>query len=435
MISLEKARNLAEIEKKIYQMSGNPSINRQQKTESSTNSLFSIIVPAVIAAAAFVASQYVNSDGFERIGCWIVVILALGKTYMNWKQQSFIKNNEENSKAAGNVLAGLMQQRSDLISELNKMKSSDDKKKYWWETGVMPSERSKWTPKLDLSEWKFGVFDEIKIVPKKDGLYCEDFVNEMTICSRKQAEKLCKSSDFCEIYRDNNAWSSKNNQFVSRYLYAYSMDQLEEITSHTTRVRIDKEGEMKKYQNKLDEWERISNWEELGTFDTNRELYDYDKISRKTYQNRSYDRNWMEYWKQDEINKMPDYEENTVYRQKFDNFYDMVFLPCAMILWEVKGDSVGRIASVFISRKIQNSIEFTMRAEVRECPSCGYLESYLESEPLIIGGTRIKPDIKMVADYLFEKQTDYKFCKRDILEPKPNGLTDEEWCYLIWMDH
>ena len=67
----------------------------------------------------------------------------------------------------------------------------------------------------------------------------------------------------------------------------------------------------------------------------------------------------------------------------------------------------------------------------------GRLEPYGSSDAVEDGGIVGKMSIQMAADQLLHGETREQLLrlrKRDVLAPRPAGLDDYEWAYLIWRD-
>ncbi|MCC8064058.1 MAG: hypothetical protein LIO70_03100, partial [Clostridiales bacterium] len=93
-----------------------------------------------------------------------------------------------------------------------------------------------------------------------------------------------------------------------------------------------------------------------------------------------------------------------------------------------------KVACILAPKGPQKLLSITWRTHSDDDLS-GFLEDYGQYDALNTD-TEILPDFEKVTEEIFTGTIGQKLSlsKRDVLAPRPNGLSDEEWCCVIWKD-
>lgn len=434
------AEQLAELEAQILtgRAASNQQWNPMWEIQGQKKAQTTLAVCLAVAAIAAVLLKLMGDGGIKTMILGVILLAALLKAYLEWgvykKQNAKLKQARQGFRAA----TDLEGRRKELIGKLDVMRRADPglNKKYWWDAGISPNGfASVELPGTTLSsDWEYVVAQQVTLTEREDGLYCEDFVDHGVGVLSSEVEELVQSGNAAVLYRDEAVMSRPHEMFLCKYLYALDCQPIEEISTSTTRTRVDKEAEMRAYQDRLDAREVLWNAATGDGLLTNREAALYGKRSVSEFQREELYRGLAESDRQSKINAMPDYEEETQYRKVFRNLYVDEFVTCAMIFLSLEEQTAGKVAMVILPQVEVPSLTITMRAESAEHPSCGYLEHYMGQDALVMGKHNFRPSIRMAADQLFggEWGKVMGLRKLDILAEKPSGLSDAEWCYLIW---
>lgn len=414
--------------------------NPQWETQGQKQARTTLVICLVVAAAAALLLHVLGDGGVKTMVCGVILLAALLKAYLEWgvykKQNARLEQARKGFRAA----TDLEDRREELIKQLDAMRRSDPTldKTYWWDAGISPNGFSvSELPGTALApDWAYIVAQQVTLTEREDGLYCEDFVEHGVGVLASEAEELVRSGNAAVIYRNEEVLSAPHEMFLCKYLYALDNQPIEEISASTTHTRVDKEAEMRAYQDKLDAREALFNAAAGDGLLTNREAALYGKRSVSGFRQEELYRGFAEREQQSRIDAMPDYEEHTQYRKVFRNLYINEFVTCAIIFLSLEEHTAGKTALILLPQTEIPSLTVTMRADSAEHPTSGYLEHYMGEDALVMGRRSIRPSIRMAADQLFggEWGKAIGLDKIDIMAEKPAGLSDAEWCYLIWKD-
>lgn len=430
----DKARELLDTEKKIYDLM--QKAGRQVDTVlagAKMPSMVPVVVPAVISAGLLLAISVLRQKGIVVIVLVLALLFMLGKVYSNWQNYSMRKASLGKMTALTRQSRELEKERTRLIGELNGLRNDAGRKRYWWDLGLDPA----FTPRMPGQplpagdDWKLGLFHEIQLETKEDGIYLHDFLKTPLFCTKKYAEAM-RQGKTAELYRDDAVYASDATAYVCKHLYAYHLTPIEEIEGHTTVRKVNREQVLAEYRSQVDDLERMGNMILGNDYFTNEEAYMLGRMS-------VYDHNDIDTWRRlaeyDFKEKIPDEIRHTHYTQSFRNLWYMEFLSCAVVFLAADGSRAGQTALILHSNEEQESLGFTVRTNSAEEME-GYLESYAGLEPLEVGGTCLRPSLAVFAGTLFGSsyRESLRLRRRDLLGEKPSGLTDEEWAYLIRTD-
>lgn len=390
-----------------------------------------------VAVVAAVLLNLIGDGGVTTIILGVVLLGALLKAYLEWGVYKKQREKQRETSRVSDTVDDFANRRRTLIAQLNEIrrKMPENSRRYWWDMNISPAgfDCAK-LPGAAVEGWQFTAAFQVTVNERSDGLYCEDFYDYAVSVSAKEVEQALQTGSVTAIYRDGEILSHPQEMFACVHLYAMHSTPIEEITSNTTSHRVDKEGEMQAYREKLDEREVLLNAAVGDGMLTNREAALYGKRSVSQFGREEFYRGMAEMDRQEKIDAMPDYEENTTYRKTFRNLYVNEFLSCAMVFLSMEENTLGKVALIVLPRQEVSSITLTMRLDKPGNAVSGYLETYMGEEPLVVGKHTLCPSIRMAAEQLFgggfREQLQLK--ELDILEEKPSGLTDVEWCYLVW---
>lgn len=389
-----------------------------------------------VAVAAVVLLNLIGDGGVTTIVLGVVLLGALLKAYLEW---GVYKKQKEKQREVGQVsdtVSDLADRRRSLIGQLNEIrqKMPEKSRRYWWDMNISPKGfNSAKLPGTTVEGWQFTAAFQVTVNERADGLYCEDFYDYAVSVSAEEVEQAMRNGGVA-IYRDEEVLSRPHDMFACIHLYAVRSTPIEEITSSTTYTSVDKEAEMEAYREKLDAGEVLMNAAVGDGLLTNREAALYGKRSVSQFGQEEFYRGMAELDRQEKIDAMLDYEENTTYRKTFRNLYKNEFLSCAMVFLSMEENTLGKTALIVLPRQEVSSVTLTVRLDKPKQALSGYLERYMGNEALVMGGHTIRPSIKMAAEQLFggEFREQLHLKELDILAEKPSGLTDAEWCYLVW---
>ncbi|MCD8143230.1 MAG: hypothetical protein LUD83_08170 [Clostridiales bacterium] len=124
--------------------------------------------------------------------------------------------------------------------------------------------------------------------------------------------------------------------------------------------------------------------------------------------------------------------QTKVYSEYYGGLERGEYLLCAWVF--VPMSDPTKVACILAPKGPQKLLSIAWRAHSEDDLS-GFLEDYGQYDALNTD-TEILPDFEKVTEEIFTGAIGQKLPlgKRDVLSSRPNGLSDEEWCRVIWMD-
>ena len=426
-----KARQLVDIERSIYSLmqKAGDQIDLAIAGTAGLPGAGSVVIPSVVTLMIAAAIYVLRENGIAVIVLVLALLFMLGKMYSSWQNYSMRKNAFKECAAFGKQADGLKKEHARLIEELNALRKAAPERRYWWDAGLDPAITPKMPgQRLPDGEWRLGVFNELQLETKTDGIYLHDFIRTPVFYKAEWVEAL-RTGKTAELYRNDAVYGSDATAYACMHLYAYIMTPIEEIEGETTVRKVDRERVLEEYRDKVDNLERSANLLLNGDYLTNRTRYYAGRISVDDYYTHELYRSLAE---RDFKDRIPDEVRHSRYTKGFNNLWQMEFLRCATIFIAADGSHAGETALILMPNEKQDAVYLTVRTK-SSTELCGYLESYVGMEPLIVGEYRIRPSLADFATTLFgSRYREYLgLHRRDVLSEKPRGLTDEEWVYLI----
>ena len=310
---------------------------------------------------------------------------------------------------------------------------------YWWKAGLNPAFDFNLLPGRQLN-WQFVLLNHHWLSEKAGGLYLEDMQTFSISIPFEDGKKLVDSGDYAIVYKNDDLMRKNEKGFVYTHLYAYYLEEVQEVTKSTTRTAIDKELERQAYRQRLDQQEILLNAVSRKALMTNEELNMTGRSSAEEYMQDSLVRGMLEADAEAKLSARGDYEEHTTYSKGFHGLYKVTLYNCADVLVSRKDNDEPICAAILVPRESQKIVQMYVRAAKRDNPLCGRIEpygrepGYQELEP---EGEKIGPSIQMAVDHLLDA-ADAKILEiknRDVLAEQPKDLDKYEFAYLIWKDN
>ncbi len=430
-------------------------VTKLSSSKVQTKNLIEALVCLVIAAASVVLWILLGDGRYLTLLFGLLFILGLTVSYFSFlnllRNKADYKSVSETGKEVGarsaeakRGLASAMENRANLIRELNKMREEDESLagRYWWDTGISPDSKlqlpgdvSLLDPSVSMNV-RYELAHEVTVHERDNRLYCENIFTNGVAYTPDIVDTLYNSDKMAVLYHNDDVIRREKKGYCLLRLYAVVQNALDEIEADTKTVSHveEKERRMQEYREKLDEYEIVYNgiFKKEG-FYTNEEAALMGHRTTDEYLEESAYRLILERSKRDSINKQADYEEQTTYRRVFSNLYWNRYVTCAYVLMPIDPELDEQTAMILLPLEDLPTIEMTVRTASSDETYEGYLEEYRGQEALRV--TLISRQcITLAVDNLLgeEVKAFLKIKPRNILEGKPKGLTDEEWVYLLW---
>lgn len=433
----QKAEELAQLEAQMLEDASYADDSENPVAVSGeTANATPILIWLALAVVGFIGCRLAGAKIPEFVP-YIVAAVCVYKAYMSFQSYRLDRESDKSARQGKARLEPLRKKREKLLQELNQMRQADSglQGEYWWDMGVSPLQFLCYSGERLLG-WDFQLMPQINFREKNGKIYCDDYTENGYTMTPEQARSFARKESLCELYRDEDVLSSGCTVYEIRQLNASHIEPIEEVATHTTRTYHDKKSDMEKFRRNLDQYERSFNLMYNGQYESNEEAHLMGRVSDQDWLSDSLFRDAVEDRYERKLDQRGEYDEDVRYSSVFRGLYCLEFLTCAWVLSAADGPLKGQIAYILLPLEEQKSIRFTMRADKKEKPCSGYLESYAGFDPLVYGWSNIRPSIQNAADILFhgENRTRLGLKKRDVLMPKPKGLESMEWCYLIWRD-
>lgn len=315
---------------------------------------------------------------------------------------------------------------------------------YWWKDtklnpvlgdavqtllqGVTPSD----------GEWQFGLLHQFWTVEAGAYLFLQDMWNYGVNIYARDALEMAKPENSKILYKDDDLLNDKTEGFRLMHLYAYKVEQIQEVTKSTARMAIDKEAEREAYQRKLDIQESILNGIGTKNFMSDAEMQATDRISMSEYVDRSLVRGMYEADFEAKLAEKGDYEERSTYSKRFRGLSRITLYNCADVLISLETKTNGHCAAILVSRTKQKVMNLLVRSVQKDNPFAGRMERYGDIPEFEEFDTEMAPSIQMAVDKLLSNPDMIKLLhlkNRDVLAEKPENMDEYEYAYLIWKDN
>lgn len=403
--------------------------------EKAQMNMIRLYVHGALAVLALVGLNFLHK--WLMILCIALLVYALGEVYVFWKQSVLYKAMNVSKTAREDSVDSGKAKREALIGELNRLRSEHKELQgnYWWDAGVDPLLPIICTGDAMFPiDWDYSLLFPIRFQEiQGKGVRCNDFTKDGFFVSTKEILAMANSGKTMEIYRDDALLNSGADTWLGAILYALKDGPVTEVQAVTTTRHVNKAAEMAAYRSKLDAYERAEN-SLLGNFMlTNEEAFITGKLDANSYAGSSLFREALEERRAGQLDR-EDGATSTQYKEVYRNLFHGKYLPCAWVFMTAEGEA--RVASIQVLSGKQDVIEMTWRF-TSDKDQGGFLESYAEYEALEIGKEKVAPGLGHVVNSLLakgEKRTSLHIRKRDVLAPKPAGISEWDWCYLVWKD-
>lgn len=358
----------------------------------------------------------------------------------DWNGEQNVQNN------LANMVSMQEKRREELLGELRKLCADNPSLDgdYWWKEtkinpvlgdavhallqGVTPSD----------GEWQFGLLHQFWTVEEGAYLYLQDMWNYGVNIYAKDALEMAKSANSKILYKNNDLFNAKTEGFQLAHLYAYKVEQIQEVAKSTARIAVDKEGERAAYQTKLDIQESILNGIGTRNFMSDAEMQATGRISMGEYVDRSLVRGMYEADFEAKLAEKGDYEERSTYSKRFRGLSRITLYNCADVLISLEPKTNGYCAAILVPRAEQKVMSLLVRSVQKDNPFVGRLERYGDIPEFEELDTEAAPSIQMAVDKLLSNPDMIKLLhlkNRDVLEEKPENMDEYEYAYLIWKDN
>ena len=436
----QKAEQLAQIESRIDRGSAQaaqaPAPARRGAARPTA-----LLVWLGVAAAGALASAALDGSGMPALAGGLVCLVGLYKAYLAFNNYRADRREQRAADRAAGRVGGLAQQREQLLRELGRLRAADPAPagRYWWEQGKDPAVAGRLlpgrVPKYD--QWTYELLDPMYFSRDGAGVRLEDMRSAPVSVRGDDLRALAagRGAAAAVLYRDD-ALLKQGAAFRVMKLFAYAAEPLEEIRSTTTRTRVDKDAQWDACQRKLDALEIGMNAAGRSALMTNQEMYLYGHKDIQEYAGDSLRRGVLEADAHRRIYGQDDYTERTTYRKGFHGLVRFTFICCADVYFSLAEGTRGRVAAIAVPREPQNEVRVTVRTPKDRPALGGALVAHGGHDALEQGETVGRVSIQMAVDFLMggEMRQTLGLRPRDVLAPRPAGLDDYEWAYLVWHD-
>ena len=373
------------------------------------------------------------------------------KAYQSNKSYKTRLEKWNDDQLARNKLVGMVtsheKRREELLGELRELCADDPSLdgNYWWkgenlnpaETGdVVQSLLPGTTPSDD--DWGFVLLNQLWT--EQDGPYLFLMnMREYGVCIyTRDALEMATPAKSKVIYKDDELFNDKAAGFQLTHLYAYNVEQIQEVVKSTVRTAVDKEAEREAYQRKLDIRESILNGIGTKNYMSDFEMRVTDRIDTVEYAHRSLVRGMYEAEFEAQLAKKGAYEEHSTYSKRFRGLSRITLYNCADVLISIDPKTNGRCAAILVPRTEQKIMRLLVRSVQNDNPLVGRMESYGDIPEFELLDSGEAPSIQMAVDKLLSDPDMIKLLhlkKRDVLEEKPENMNQYEFAYIIWKDN
>lgn len=390
---------------------------------------------------------------------WTVVMLllfppaALFTGYKAYQANKAYKAKLEDWNGEQNVHNNLVsmvtteeKRREELLGKLRELCADDPSLDgdYWWkDTKVNPVLGDVVQALLQGvtasdGEWQFGLFHQFWTVEDGGYLFLQDMWNYGVNIYAKDALEMAEPARSKVLYKNDDLFNARAEGFQLAHLYAYRVEQIQEVVKSTVRMAVDKEAERAAYQRKLNIQESIINGIGTKTFMTDLEMQATGRIDMDEYVHGSLVRGMYEADFEEKLARKGDYEERSTYSKRFRGLSRITLYNCADVLISLESKTNGHCAAILVPRTEQKIINLLVRSVQKDNPFVGRMERYGDIPEFEELDTEEAPSIQMAVDKLLSNPDMIKLLhlkNRDVLAEKPENMDEYEYAYLIWKDN
>lgn len=340
------------------------------------------------------------------------------------------------------LVTRLEEKRAEIISQLNQMIQDNPKLdgNYWWKLNKNPAFEGKRMPGTipDPAVWKYVCTHHYWFSETPAGYILEDMMRYFVGVGPEDARKLFDPQKVKIIYRNEELLQRKNTKgYLLMHLYAVHTEPIEEVRKSTTVTAVDRKAEMARIRQKLDSIEIARNAALHKELMTDQERLLYGKSTVQEYVNDNAWRDLAEANAEARLRERGETETHDRYYKAFLGLYRVFLYNCADLLMNAEQTAHLECAAIGVPKTEQKIVQLYVRAPKGDLdnPFHGRLESY-DGEDAIEEFEGGVPSVRMAVDQLMnpEAARHIKLRKRDVLAPRPKGLDDYEFSYLIWGD-
>ncbi len=420
-----KAEELADVESKMFRTVSGSNLNELSQSQDDKTRL---IVAAVVSAVAVVAALLLK--GYLMFLFVIIAFIGLCELYVRFQETRYHKERGTEYDSAMGDLHSALNRRTQLIGELNSMRPEGDERR-WWDANVLPIGLIVDSGAHPLTNWDFRLYFPIQLKDMGDrGILCSDFSSERRYCTADALAQTRSNGQMREIYCDESLLSSEQGYAVMAVYACRNEVDVTEVAEGNRVSTVNRDARMAEYRDKLDSFERTVNTLAGRTFLTDSEAFMAGQMDTREYLAGSTVRDDLE--RSYEKKLASEGGQTKVYSEYYGGLKHGEYLLCAWVF--VPMSDTAKIACILAPRGAQKLLSITWRAHSEDDLS-GFLEDYGEYDALDTS-TDITPDFERVTEEIFTGTIGQKLPlgKRDVLSPRPSGLTDEEWCCVIWQN-
>jgi hypothetical protein len=358
-----------------------------------------------------------------------------------WNSDQNVKNN------LVEMVTMQEKRREELLVELRKLCTENPSLDgdYWWKDQKLnPAVAGDMVQKLlpgstpSDAEWQFGLLNQLWTVEDGAYLFLMDMWKYMVNIYAEDALEMVNPTNSKILYKNDDLLSAESEAFQLAHLYAYNVEQIQEVVKSTIRTAVDKDAERAAYQRKLDIQESILNGSCTGNFMSDEEMQATGRIGMSEYVDRSLVRGMYEADFEAKLFEKGDYEENSTYSRRFRGLSRITLYNCADVLVSLEPKTNGQCAAILVPRTEQKIMCLLVRSVQEDNPFVGRLETYGEIPEFEQLDSGEAPSIQMAVDKLLSNPDMIKLLhlkNRDVLEEKPENMDEYEYAYLIWKDN
>lgn len=259
------------------------------------------------------------------------------------------------------LVTALENRREELLNAMRKICEENPSLdgNYWWKANKNPAFEGQMLPgKLpNEPDWHFLLLNQPWFTESPNGFFLENMQTYNVGISYRDSIAMINPDLYAIIYKNNVLLTDKAPGFVLAHLYAFSVEQIEEVTRSTQRTAVDKKAEMDAYRKKLDNMEIALNGLSRRTLMTNEEMQLTGRSSMEEYIQDELVRGMYEADYESKINAWGDYEERTTYSKGFHGLYRVILYNCADVLVSQEEKTMGHCAAILVPRQEQKMIQ------------------------------------------------------------------------------
>ncbi|MCD7945525.1 MAG: hypothetical protein LUF81_02795 [Clostridiales bacterium] len=421
-----KAEELADVESKMFRMVSSSS--NLDELNHSRDGKTRLIVAAVVSVVAIVAALLLK--GYLMFLFVVIAFIGLCELYVRFQEMRYHKERGTEYDSAMGDLDSAMTRRKQLIGELNGMRPEGDESR-WWDANLLPIGMIVDVSSNPLTDWDFRLYFPIQLKDMGDrGILCSDFSTERLYCTADALAQNRSSEQMREIYCDESQLSSQQGYAVMAVYACRNEIDLTEVAEGTRVNSVDRNARMAEYRDKLDSFERTVNTLTGRTFLTDSEAFMAGQMDTREYLAGSTVRDDLERSYEKKLSS--EGGQTKVYSEYYGGLEHGEYLLCAWLFIPMSGPT--KVACILAPKGPQKLLSITWRAHSDDDLS-GFLEDYAQYDALNTD-TEILPDFEKVTEEIFTGIIGQKLSlnKRGVLAPRPHGLSDKEWCCVIWKD-